>query len=75
MNNKKDFSVILSREFLETEPNISVSPFFPLPKIHDQKLPRVSTFWEVKVDPLNPSRLSCEKRNGSRLGHWTLKKL
>ena len=49
VNNKKDFSVILSKEFLETEPNISVSPFFPLPKIHDQKLLEFRHFGKSKL--------------------------
>ena len=31
------------------EPNISVSPFFPLPKIHDQKLLEFRHFGKSKL--------------------------
>ena len=68
VNNKKDFSVILSREFLEKEPNISASPFFPLPKIHDQKLLEFQNFGKSKLT-LNALG-SLGKRNAT-LGHWT----
>lgn len=71
--NKNGFFGDSFQGILGKEPNISVSPFFPLPKNNDQKLLEFLTFWDVEVEPLNPSRLSLGKRNGSTLGHWTKK--